>query len=427
MRNWARTVEFEPERFSRPDSIEKISDLVKHAKLENKNIRMIGSGHSWTKLIETSDILISLDEYQGITSVNSEEKTVEAKGGTKLGKFNSAAFDHGFHMENMGDVDKQSLAGAASTGTHGTGVDLQSISNQISALTIVDGHGAVKRFDKNKNAAELSALGVSLGSLGVITDIKLQMEDKYKLNVKTAFYEIDDLLSDIDQIKSQNRHTEFFFFPVSEWATIKTMNKSSETAQTKGTFEYIKGSLIDNWLYEKVNRWASSSKKYEFYDRIMRKFESGRSSNTYWAHEAYPADRSVRFMEMEYGIPVKFFHQAFNEIREKIKELKIQTLFPIEVRFTKADNLWLSPCYERDTVYFAFHSYIEDEYMKYFTEMEQLLAKYEGRPHWGKWHSLVQAQLSQLYPKWDEFRRIRTEFDPEDIFINDCLKKLFIK
>jgi FAD-linked oxidoreductase len=423
MKNWAGSLNFEPEIILAPRSIEEIQKNVSSALDQKKSIRMIGSGHSWTKVFETNELLLNLDNYQGIHSVDKNEKIIHAKAGTKLFRFTNEAYELGFSLANQGDVEQQSLAGATSTGTHGTGISLQSFSNLIEEVTLVNGKAEVMKIGKDSeffNAARLA-----LGSLGVVSDLKIKMMDNYRLKVRTFPMPMNEALKHLEDWQLKHRHVELFYFPVGDWAIVKIMDETIEEPTPRTMIHKFKENFLENNVYEWFNQLAHSTGRYKFCDSIIQKFVS---ENTLIdnAHRAFPTERSVRFMEMEYNIPAHDFTRAFEKIRKKIKEKRFQTLFPIEIRFVKSDELMLSPASGRESAYIAFHTYIKESWNEYFFTMESMLKEFHGRPHWGKWHSMKAKDLEKLYPEFNQFCTIREKFDPHGCFLNDHLRELFI-
>jgi FAD-linked oxidoreductase len=422
MKNWAGNLVFQPATTIAPKSSEEIISIVKKASIEKKCVRLRGSGHSWTGLIESKDYFLHLDELQGIMDVNPENKTVKAKAGTKLSLFGNEAFRFNLAMENQGDINKQSIAGATSTGTHGTGITLQSVANQIEAMTLINGKG--EEVTINPSSPYYQAARLSVGSLGILTDITFKLRDAYKLKVETFAEDFDSSLKSFSERLKNNRHLEMFYFPVGDWSLTKMMNETTDAPTPKGLGKKLNEIVLENWLYTQLNRIASSTGRYQLIDKVMRTFVS-HEIKTDWSHLAFPTERSFKFMEMEYNLPVEKFESVMAEMRSVIKQKKFQTLFPVEIRFVKKDPIWLSPAYDRDSVYFAVHTYISEDYRPYFDCMEAIFQKHGGRPHWGKWHTMNAEKLRKVYPKFDDFLKVRAEFDPQGIFLNDHLKNIF--
>jgi len=422
MKNWAGNLRFNPTKVFTPKTVEEIKEAISQAKQNKKSLRMRGSGHSWTGLIETNDYYLHLDDLQGIISVNKEENLITAWAGTKLKLFGEEGFKHQLAMENQGDINRQSLAGATSTGTHGTGIGLPSIANQIAALTIINSKG--EEIEIGRNHPYFNGARLSLGSLGIISNITFALIPAYKLSIETFAEDFKISLENFEDRLKNNRHLEMFYFPVGGWSLTKIMNESHAEPSKKTFLNNLKEALLDNWLYTQMNKVAVLTGQYKVIDKIIRKFVTP-EKKIHWSHEAFPTERSFKFMEMEYNLPVEKFREVMEKIQKAIKDNNFQTLFPIEIRFVKGDPLWLSPAFERDSVYFAIHTYISEDYKPYFDCIEKIFKEYGGRPHWGKWHSMNANELRKVYPKFDEFLNMRNEFDPEGIFLNKHLEEIF--
>lgn len=422
MKNWAGNLNFNPTKIFSPTTSSEVKNAVLTAIADKKYLRVMGSGHSWTGLIASDEYFLNLDKLQGLVEANRDKKTIKALAGTKLHFFGELAYSHGLAMENQGDINLQSIAGATSTGTHGTGLSLQSVANQISGLTIINGEGVEVSMDEHH--PEFDAARLSLGSMGILTDITFKLTPCYKLKVETFAEDFEQSLSQFEARIKSHRHLEMFYFPVGDWSMTKFMNITNEEPTPTTIFHKLNEKIIENWLYTQLNRLASSSGRYKLIDKIIRKFVS-RETKVNWSHIAFPTLRSFKFMEMEYNLPFEHFQAAMGEIRNAIKENNFQTLFPIEIRFVKGDKLWLSPAYERDSVYFAVHTYINEDYRPYFDCMEKIFKKYQGRPHWGKMHTLKKDDLEKVYPKFQDFIKIRNKHDPKGLFLNSHLKNIF--
>lgn len=424
MKNWAGNFEFFPTDIFAPFSTEEAQKIVQDHISSNKSIRVRGSSHSWTPLIQSNESFLHLDNMQGITNVDSANALVTAKAGTKLSKFLKDAFAHQLALPNQGDIDVQSIAGALSTGTHGTGIALQSVSNQIRGLTLITGTGDCVKIDAQNNSDYSKAASVSLGSLGLMTEVTLQAIPAYKLKVEIWNEDITTCLAELRTRVQQNRHYEVFYFPLGDWCLSKKMNMTQEPCSRFFKMHRLNNLVMENWVYEAMVNLAHKTNSHKKIDKIIRTFASPKSFVN-WSYLAFPTQRTVRFMEMEYNLPYEKFEEVFDEIKASIKKHNFNTLFPIEIRFVKGDDLWLSPAYGRDSVYFAVHTYIKEDFRPYFLAMENIFKKHGGRPHWGKWHSMNHNEFEKCYPKWNDFKQLRLQLDPKGLWLNPYLKGLF--
>ncbi len=421
--NWAGTAECQPHSFLYPTSEEEIQEIIKDAVRNNKKVRVAGKGHSFTKLIETNSILISLDKWSGVIEVEGE--IVEVRAGTNLKYLGGQLYNLGLAMENLGDIDVQSLAGAFSTGTHGTGIEFGTLSTQLVELTLVNGKGELITCSETQNREIFKAAQISIGAIGVITRMKLRCIPKYKLELINKKADFKECLSKLNQYNQENRNFEFYYFPYTETVQMKIANVTDKNPKKGGIMKYLNDMVLENGIFKlmsEVSRIIPSKSKS--ISKLVALFVGESKKNT-WSHEVYATTRLVRFTEMEYNIPREHFEKCILEIKQKIEEMQYELHFPIECRFVKADDIWLSPAYQRESAYIAVHMYKGMPFEEYFKDMEDIFKKYDGRPHWGKLHKLNSQELKARYPKWDAFHSVRKQMDPQGLFMNDYLNSIF--
>ena len=423
-RNWADTSTGTPNITFYPESIEDVCTIVKQASKENRNVRVVGAGHSFTKLVATNDYLISLDKLSGIESIDEREGIVTVLGGTRLFNIGSELAKKGYSQENLGDINVQSIAGAISTGTHGTGIEFGNIPSQVLELTIVNAQGEIMVFSEENHSDLFNASLISLGMFGIIVRVKLRIIKSPVYAYESKKVKFSELYTRFERYIYENRHFECYIFPFSDLVQIKTMNITDQQPQ-KLTIHNCKNLLIENYLFYVLSETSRLIPKTSSY---ISKFSAvGVSSTKVIAesHQLFATPRLVRFREIEYCIPLEFAKVALQEIRATIEERKYKVHFPIECRTVKADDIWLSPSYQRDSFYIAFHMYKGMPYETYFRDMEAIMQKYQGRPHWGKMHHKSKEELMELYPKFNEFRQKREELDPNNLFMNPYMSSLF--
>lgn len=422
--NWAHTSECMPERWFYPVSINEVVKIVKEAASQGKTIRVAGSGHSFTRLVETDDWIVSLDRLSGIDELNESERTVTVFAGTRLYELGEELGKHGYALENLGDINVQSIAGAIATGTHGTGIFFGNLSSQVIELVLVTGTGEVLTLSDKKHPDLFQASLVSLGCLGIIVKVKLKIIRAPVYQFKSYKLNYLQLEAQLDELIKTNRHFECFVFPYSDLVQVKTMNIANNRPQNTKLYE-LKNLILENYLYYIVSECCRLfPKTSKFFSRLSAK-GVGTSTISAYSYQLFATPRLVRFREIEYAIPLEYFRDALREIRITIEKKQYNVHFPIECRTVKNDDIWLSPSYQRDSAYIAFHMYQGMPYEQYFQDMEKIMRKYEGRPHWGKMHTLGLEELVDLYPKLSDFLTIREQLDPKGIFLNDYLSNLF--
>lgn len=423
-RNWSGSVTSAPREVVAPGSVDELARLVADRATAGRHVRVVGSGHSFTPLVQTDDTLIRMDRLSGITSFDAERGLVTVMGGTPLKLLGDALLERGVAQENLGDIDVQTITGAISTGTHGTGVRFGSLSTQVAALTLVTASGEVVEVSAERNPDLFKAAQVSLGALGIIASVTLRVVPAKRLRYQTRRERLGSLLERLEEYKNQNSHFEFFWFPYTQWAQAKFTNETDARPTSANAWTEFNRVVLENGVFGalcELSRIAPAS------SATVNKISAwGIASTTAvdYSHRLYATPRDVRFQEMEYNIPAERFAEALREIESVINRERFAVSFPIECRFVRADDIWLSPAYQRDSAYIAVHMYKGMPYEKYFRAIEDIFQRYDGRPHWGKMHTLDADVLSTRYPRWQDFTTQRAKIDPTGVFLNGYLRRI---
>lgn len=414
--NWSGSQRSSPSIFH-PYSIEMLQGLVR----VYPKLRVVGAGHSFSALAKTSDVLVCLDQLKGMCDYDREQCRSTFWAGTRLYDVGEKLATIDQALANQGDIDRQSLAGAIATGTHGTGVELPCLSALVSEFELLTADGHLLCCNSEQNADIFAAGRVACGSLGIMTRIQLQNRPMYRLQEQIRLCSLTDLYASIDKWKHQHRHIEFWAFTHSDNVILKSLDETQEEAQARP----------DGWLDEdfmlnmccELNRiWPGLN---PWLQRLLN-IAIRPSKAVDWSSRIFPSVRNTRFNEMEYQLPVKQGLACFEEVMEVLQQQKAPVFFPIEFRYVRGDDIWLSPFYQQDSVSISVHQFYKQDYQVIFDLVEPIFRKYGGRPHWGKLHSLEARQLCELYPKWDEFIQLRKSLDPQDKWLNPYLERLFI-
>lgn len=424
MKNWSENVNWTPKDVLYPRSTEEVSEIVKEAAKAKRKIRAIGSGHSFTPLCATDDITLSLDNMQEISRVG-DSNIAFAQGGTKLYRLSAGLEKIGLAQENMGDINKQSVAGALATGTHGTGTTFGSISSQIEEVTFVNGKGEIHTVSLQSDPDLFRCLQVSIGSLGIITGLKLRCIPSYNLHLIKKKEKLDDVLANLEKHNAENRNFEFYWMPHTQYTQTKYSNtieqKGKETSAAVAWFNEV---FLENYMLEAICKIA---KAFPTLNPAMSKLTAafiGDEEKIKTSHEVFSTVRKVKFTEMEYSVPMEHYKTVMQELLRAYEKNKYAINFPIENRFVMEDLPYLSTSYGRKSAYIACHAYKGVDNTKYFKELEEIFQQFNGRPHWGKMHTCDHTYLSKQYDKWDIFQKHREEQDPEQIFTNPHIKKV---
>ncbi|MEO0627797.1 MAG: D-arabinono-1,4-lactone oxidase [Bacteroidota bacterium] len=424
-RNWAGNVRMQPSEIIYPASEAEIQVFVERAANDGQKIRLIGSGHSFTQLCKTDQILVCLDNFQGLLSVNRDKCQVTVKAGTKLKLLGELLFKEGLAMENLGDIDAQSIAGTISTGTHGTGQDFGTISTQLIGLKFVNGKGEVVSCSLSEHPDIFKAAQVSLGALGIITEVSLQCVPSYKLLIQNRKEKLSDVLSTIRERNEGNRNFEYYWFPHTQTAWTKTTNVAEDGEPDKDNYlNYLSELILENYTFkifcEYARLFPSQSKRIS---KLVAQFVPSVDKLSL-SHRVYATKRLVKFTEMEYNIPAEAYDDAIKDIMKRVNSGDFAVHFPIENRWVKGDDIYMSPANGRDSAYVACHMYNKKDSSYYFRELEAIFRSYGGRPHWGKMNTLRREEVEELYPDFPKFRRIQASQDPHRLFVNPYLEQL---
>jgi FAD-linked oxidoreductase len=417
-KNWSGTQQCLPAARKAPASIAELQEIIAGSQ---GVIRPLGAGHSFSPLVPTDGTLVSLSRMSGVLSHDAQTLRATVAAGSRLGDIGGALEDLGQALVNMPDIDEQSLAGCLATATHGTGAGIGSMSTFATGLKMVTANGEIISCDENNNPEIFNAARVSLGSLGVVTEITLQNIAPYKLRRETTWREIDEILEMADDLADSHRNFEFYYVPFSGMGYTDVHDFTDEPVGSTEKLDTNDGvgdlKTARDWLesWPKVRELILGS-----YAKTLSTEVTIESS---WKN--YTSERNVRFNEMEYHLPREHGMAALREVKAALESQHHEVFFPIEVRFVKGDDIWLSPFYQRDTCSIAVHRVFDEDFTPYFKTIEPILRKYQGRPHWGKLNTLGQAEFQALYPKWQDFVEVRRELDPQGRFLNAYLRELF--
>ena len=415
-RNWSGFQVCQPAQRLGPASE---SELVELLRQSSGVLRPAGTGHSFSPLVPSDGALLFLDRLSGVVSADAPSLQAEVLAGTRLSMLGPELAAHGQAMPNLPDIDYQTLGGAIATSTHGTGALLGSLSSCVVALTLATPGGELLECDETRNAEVFHAARTSLGALGVVTRFRLQNRSEFKLVEKTSWRDLDDLLADLARERDANRCFEFYAFPHAEVALAIATNETDAEPYSIGSDDPGGLKLLQT-LFE-LTRWLPGIGT-PLYDALLRK--SGTTEHADWSHRVLTHPRTTRFNEMEYTVPAEAGPECLREVLHAIRELGLPICFPIECRYVREDDVWLSMFYRRPGFSISVHQFADQDFHAYFAAVEPIFWKYEGRPHWGKLHTLDAARLDSLYPRFRDFQALRSSLDPRGRLVNPHLASL---
>ncbi|WP_025274979.1 D-arabinono-1,4-lactone oxidase [Haloglycomyces albus] len=423
--NWSATVDASGIEMIRPVDREELMTSAAHLFHQGRRVRPLGNGHSFSAVGEPNDTAVDLSLLDSVVSVDRRRSQVTVEAGMSLRRLNTVLDAHGLALENMGDIDRQTVSGALSTGTHGTGASFGGLATQVRGVELLTPDGDVVAVNESND--DFQGMVIALGALGIVVSVTLQCVPAFRLEAREAPMRVDELLPRLDEFADGTDHFEFYWFPNTHTTLTKRNRRlpREEFASPPGRLSYWwNESFTENILFHATNRIGSLvSPGIPRLNRAAARFVSARHY-TDTSHRVFTSPRTVVFREMEYALPRHCVHDALRELMRYMDRSRTQVSFPVEVRFARADDLWLSTAHQRDTAYIAVHQYHRNPHRKFFAAAERIFGAFEGRPHWGKLHGLDATRLAELYPRFTDFRELRDRYDPQRRLTNRYLNRV---
>ncbi|MEM7288031.1 MAG: D-arabinono-1,4-lactone oxidase [Actinomycetota bacterium] len=423
--NWGGNQRTRPADVLFPTTEADLQRIVGRGVAERRKVKVVGSGHSFSGIAATDDLLVDVRGFRGLRGVDPATREVRVGAGTVLADLNPVLRKLGYALPNLGDIDRQTIAGAVATSTHGTGAGHGSISAAVSGARIVSGDGSVIEVDGTHRPDLLAAAQANLGALGILTEVTLRCERMFDLHAVETTHRIDELLDDFDAVADANEHVEFFWMPGTDLAMRKVNNRTERPVGGRGrAAAFLADEVVGNAVFGAV--MALGRRRPDLVPKAMAAALAPGDRTEYVApsHEVFCSARRVRFVEMEYAVPRAHLLEAFGRVRALVGSLAPAITFPIEVRVLGADDTAIGTASGRDSGYIAVHVLNGTEFEPYFRAVEAIMADYAGRPHWRKMHWHSAETLAPLYPGWDTFQAAVDELDPDGHFSNPYLDRV---
>jgi L-gulonolactone oxidase len=422
--NWTGDQSCRPARIVAPASRDELAEEISAAAAAGRKVSVAGSGHSFTEAALTDGTLIRLEALRGIVDADRSCGLVEVRAGTVLADLNEELAALGLAMENLGDIDRQTLAGAISTATHGTGAGLRNLSAQVQELELVLADGGVRRLTAD-DPELLRAARVGVGALGAISAVVLRCVPAFTLERVDAPRPREEVLDSFQERAEANDHFELFTFPYADSALVLERNRTDAPPRPRGrAAAYLNDIVLENWALGALSATGKLlPRSIPALSRLAGRLASG-SRTVDRSDRVFANQRRVRFTEMEYAVPREHGPEAARRVIEWVRRNRYPVFFPIEMRVAAGDDASLSPSHGRDTAYIAVHQYRGMPWRPYFEAVEEIMDSYGGRPHWGKRHFQTAATLAPRYPAWAEFQRARDRLDPGRVFTNEYAERV---
>lgn len=423
--NWARDQHCAPARLARPASEAELAQTIGDARRAGLPVRAIGSSHSFTDIACTDGVMVDTSDLARVIDVDANTRRATVGAGIKLRALGPLLAHHGLALENQGDIDAQSLGGALATATHGTGARFGNLSARVVGMRLITASGEAVDLTEESDPEGLRAARVSLGALGIASQVTIECSPLYTLQRHDLPLPLDETLAGLDTHVDGSDHFEFFVWPYTRTAMTRSTLRTDAPPQPTPRWKHeYHERVIQNGLLGLICRTGRRFPRAV--PRLNRTMAAALSEarDQDHAYKVYACRREVRFTETEYAIPRACAREAIERCLQLVERRRLPILFPFEVRFAAGDDAFLSTAYERDTCYIAAHQYQGMGFESFFRGFEEIMMSYDGRPHWGKRHYQSAATLSARYPRWDRFQAVRARLDPDGMFTNDYTRRV---
>jgi FAD/FMN-containing dehydrogenase len=351
---------------------------------EGRTLRTAGAGHSHSPVALPDEVAVDLSGLSGIISTDTAQASAWVWAGTRIYALGRSLHDAGLALHNQGDIDRQAIAGATATGTHGTGASLGNLSSRVIGAEIAVASGERLRVSASEHPELFQAVRTHLGSLGIVTRLNLQLREAYRLKQRSWSGSLESLLPEVPRHIAENRHFEFFWYPQTNEAHAKVINESSEPPA----------------------------------------YPLGDEERLAWSYEVLPSHRPVLHTEMEYSVYAEHGVACLLDIQKLLQDDFPDIAWPVEYRTVAADDVWLSAANGRPTVTISVHQDIREDDEPYFRACEAVFQRWGGRPHWGKVNYLTGTELAALHVNWRDWWTVRNRYDPQGVFLNEYMRSL---
>jgi len=424
-RNWTGDQVCHPAAFEKPRHVEDVRDALDHARARRWTVRVVGAGHSFNDAAVTDGLQLSLENMDRLVDYDRAAGKVRVQAGISIRTLNEELDARNLALENLGDIDVQSIAGATATGTHGTGILLRNISASIVSVEIVTANGEVLELEEGTDPEAWRAARINLGALGVVTALTLRAVPAFSLRGVDKAERLDAVLDNLEERIQSNDHFEFYMFPHSDYAMTRTNNRVDEGPRERSKASaWLHDVFLVNTLFGGVCRIGRRfPNTIPNLNRVAARL-SGGSERVDRSYRIFASPRLVKFTETEYAFPREHCIEVVREVKDMIETNGFDVSFPLEVRFQAPDDAFLAPTFGRETCHISAHMIEKMEWRPYFEAFEKIMDQVDGRPHWGKRHSQTAATLAPRYPEWDSFQAVRKRLDPDGRFVNDHLQRL---
>jgi len=417
--SWSGLVEGRPARWLHPRSEDEIAQAIGHTAAAGGRIAVSGSGHSFAPLVSTErSTLLSLRGYAGVESIDHEAMQVTVRSGTTLRALNELLLRAGLALPNQTAIDAQTIGGVVATASHGGGTRYGSLSQHVVGARVVTADGSVRQIAETD--AEIDALRLNLGCLGVVSTLRLSVVPSFTLRKVIDVRRVSDLAAVMEHVRGQE-FGGMYWYP--HTGIVRVWHAQQRPASHRT--QQPAGRTPPHWL---LRRSMAPAPLARHVNRAIAALGGRHSDRTLPSDRAIVGALAPRQQALEYAVPADVATGMARDLIDLVDRRRLRVAAPIEFRFTAADTAWLSPAYGRQACYVNVASYLDAgrDWATPFRQIADLLAAHGGRTHWAKVHWFDRVKLAGQYPRWNDFQRARTAFDRNGLFLNDYLRALFV-
>lgn len=431
---WAHQHHTQPTGVFRPRSVPELQDFIKQAQAAGQRVKVAGRGRSSSAVSQPTDALLYLDYLTGLTRVDPEGLTATFRAGTTVRDANQLLGYYNLAFSNLGRLDEQTLAGAISTGFHGTGTDYGIFATQVTELKLVGPSGQLLICSTHQNPELFRAALCGLGALGIIVEITFAVVPQFRLHAAERGHSYTDIVHSFVERAYGADHYEFSWFPGSPEVRTRRLTRLAlltegympASAAASQARRYGGDHLLNNGIFSALS--FAGAKAPALQPALNKVSNWGKGNRRYADYSArvFTIHRTVRQNNMEYAFDIAQFHDVMRDVRAYGETASLPTSYPLVVRTAASDDIWLSQAHGRETFYISARSYWRQPHAKFFSSLEKIFKEHGGRPHWGQFHTQRAEDLAQLYPRFNDFTELRAELDPEGIFLNPYLEQVLL-
>lgn len=428
--NWAGTASCHPAELQRPTSTAEVAAAVAAAVRQGRTLKAVGAGHSFSQIALTDGVMLDLSALCGLDGIDRDPNggaRVRVRAGTRLADLNELLARQGLAMPNLGDIDRQTISGAISTGTHGTGARFGVLASFVTGAQVVLADASIVECSPHVRPELFEASRLGLGAVGVVTVYEIACVPAFLVRAEERPERLDVVLERLEEWRVGTDHVDVFVFPHTDRALVKRNTRlpaGEDGPRLKAWRRRLDDDLLSNTVYERMCRLGA--RRPGHVPAINELAARALTARTFVApsHEVYVTRRDVRFREAEWAVPVASVAPLLGELRTYFARRDPMVGIPLEVRFGAADGVWLSTGHGRETGYIAVHEYAGAAPSPYFADVSAMMREHAARPHWGKMHDRQAHELAPLYPRFDDFRAVRDAVDPQRVFGNEYLRRV---